>query len=273
MKETELPCSPFPPESRSSLSQAHTESVLRDPSEETTSPSEDTSCLHQSIFQVNRQRMAKKVRFYRNGDRFYAGLLFAVSKGRYPTLDSLMADLTASPMCDRRVLPKGVRYIFTLDGTRRITSVGQLEQGCSYVCSSTPTFRRTEYPTSSFPSWNLNQGSVFHLTSGHLSSRSTRSAAFIPPSTQAPMTSSPEPETDGDRKFVHPRLVSVIQKGRKPRKCYRLLLNRRTAHSLHQVLADVTKLVKPDFGSIRKMYSISGKQVRRPTTPIAPLCT
>lgn len=265
MKGTEVSCSPLPPESRSYLSHAQSESVLRDPNEQMTSLPEDINPLHQSIFHVTRERMAKKVRFYRNGDRFYAGLLFAVSKGRYPTLDSLMADLTASPMCDRRILSKGVRYIFTLDGTRRITSVGQLEEDCGYVCSSTPTFRRTDYPKSSFPSWNLNQRSVFHLTSGHLSSRSTRSAAFIPPSTQAPMTSSAEPEADGDRKFVHPRLVSVIQRGRKPRKCYRLLLNRRTAHSLNQVLADVTKLVKPDFGSVRKMYSISGKQVRRRT--------
>jgi len=82
------------------------------------------------------------VQFYRNGDRFFGGLTYAVSRDRYRTLDSLMSDLTDSPLGDKAVLPKGVRHIFSLDGSIKVTSVDQLVDGMCYVCASTPVYRK-----------------------------------------------------------------------------------------------------------------------------------
>ena len=75
---------------------------------------------------------AKKMRFYRNGDAFFDGLHFAVGD-RFRTFESLMTALTNSvQLGDNRVLPKGVRYIFAMDG-RKITSLDELQDGGSQV--------------------------------------------------------------------------------------------------------------------------------------------
>jgi len=86
-----------------------------------------------------------QVQFYRNGDRFFSGLTYAVSRDRYRTMDSLMSDLTDSPLVDKAVLPKGVRHVFSLDGSVKVTSVEQLVDGMCYVCSSTPVYRKVGY--------------------------------------------------------------------------------------------------------------------------------
>lgn len=222
-------------------------------------PSSTATATHESIFQVTSERKAKRVRFYRNGDRFYAGLIFAVSQDRYRNIDSLMADLTASPVCDRRILPQGIRHIFSLDGTRKISSISQLEEGQEYVCSSTPNFRRTDYPRNGFAFWNMNRGSVFHLSGGSLSSRLAESPVSGVDDGVGPGAT--VTAAAAERDFVRPRIVTIVRNGGRPRKCFRLLLNRKTAHSLQQVLADITEMIKLDNGNVRKVFAISGKQV------------
>jgi len=87
-----------------------------------------------------------QVRLYRNGDTHFAGMTYPVSSEHHRTLDSLLEDLTqSSTLCDRTVLPHGVRFLFALDNGRRITSLDQLEDGASYVCSSRPLYRRLHY--------------------------------------------------------------------------------------------------------------------------------
>jgi len=87
-----------------------------------------------------------QVRLYRNGDAHFAGMSYPVSSEHHRTLDSLLEDLTHSAtLCDRTVLPQGVRFLFALDNGRRITTLDQLEDGASYVCSSRPLYRRLQY--------------------------------------------------------------------------------------------------------------------------------
>ena len=93
------------------------------------------------VRQVAAEKRARKVRFYRNGDRFFSGMIYAVPQEKFRTLDTLMAELTDSPICDRSVLPKGVRYIFAMDGTK-IAALDQLIDTESYVCSSTHNFHK-----------------------------------------------------------------------------------------------------------------------------------
>lgn len=74
------------------------------------------------------EKKAKKVRFYRNGDRYFKGIVYAVANDRFRTFDSLLADLTRS-LSDHINLPQGVRFIFTIDGVHKITSLDELEEG------------------------------------------------------------------------------------------------------------------------------------------------
>lgn len=74
------------------------------------------------------EKKAKKVRFYRNGDRYFKGIVYAVANDRFRTFDSLLADLTRS-LSDHINLPQGVRFIFTIDGMRKITTLDELEEG------------------------------------------------------------------------------------------------------------------------------------------------
>ena len=80
---------------------------------------------------------ARVVKFYKNGDLHLKPFEFRFKPTRDATdLDALCRHLT------KRIpsLPKGVRYIFTLDGTM-ITDVEGVRDGGSYVCSSDADFK------------------------------------------------------------------------------------------------------------------------------------
>lgn len=117
-----------------------------------------------SLFKMAGDKRARKVRFYRNGDRFFKGMVFAVSPHRFRTFESLLAALTSSPLCNSKVMPSGVRCIFTLKGTR-VESLDELQQGRSYVCSSTDVFRCLDYCSNQDPVWNAHV--LSHNQSNH----------------------------------------------------------------------------------------------------------
>lgn len=77
---------------------------------------------------LTEEKRAKKVRFYRNGDRYFNGIVYAISTDRFRTFDALLADLTRS-LSDNVNLPQGVRTIYTLDGTKKISAIDQLAEG------------------------------------------------------------------------------------------------------------------------------------------------
>uniref|UniRef100_A0A803T3W1 Doublecortin domain-containing protein n=1 Tax=Anolis carolinensis TaxID=28377 RepID=A0A803T3W1_ANOCA len=77
---------------------------------------------------LSNEKKAKKVRFYRNGDRYFKGIVYAVSGDRFRSFDALLADLTRS-LSDNINLPQGVRYIYSIDGNRKIGSMDELEEG------------------------------------------------------------------------------------------------------------------------------------------------
>jgi len=77
---------------------------------------------------LSNEKKAKKVRFYRNGDRYFKGIVYAVAMDRFRTFDALLADLTRS-LSDHINLPQGVRFIFSIDGVRKIAALDDLEEG------------------------------------------------------------------------------------------------------------------------------------------------
>ncbi|KAK0136204.1 Serine/threonine-protein kinase DCLK1 [Merluccius polli] len=196
---------------------------------------------------VAEEKRAKKVRFYRNGDRYFNGIVYAISADRFRTFDALLADLTRS-LSDNVNLPQGVRTIYTLDGVRKITTVDQLVEGDSYVCSSVEAYKKLDYSKNVNPNWSVN------VKASAASSRG-------PPSLGSAKTGGPEGREVKD--FIRPKLVTVVRSGVKPRKAVRILLNKKTAHLYEQVLTDITDAIKLDSGVVKKIYTLEGKQVRR----------
>lgn len=77
---------------------------------------------------LSSEKKAKKARFYRNGDRYFKGLVFAISSDRFRSFDALLIELTRS-LSDNVNLPQGVRTIYTIDGSRKVTSLDELLEG------------------------------------------------------------------------------------------------------------------------------------------------
>uniref|UniRef100_A0A3B3TEX5 Neuronal migration protein doublecortin-like n=1 Tax=Paramormyrops kingsleyae TaxID=1676925 RepID=A0A3B3TEX5_9TELE len=192
---------------------------------------------------LTNEKKAKKVRFYRNGDRYFKGIVYAVAIDRFRTFDALLADLTRS-LSDHINLPQGVRFIFTIDGTRKIMSMDELEEGESYVCASENYYKKVDYTRNVNPNWSVN-------VKASASQRGLQSLA----------SAKGVNEVKESKDFVRPKLVTVMRSGSKPRKVVRVLLNKKTAHSFEQVLTDITEAIKLESGVVKKIYTLDGKQV------------
>lgn len=186
------------------------------------------------------EKKAKKVRFYRNGDRYFKGIVYAVANDRFRTFDALLADLTRS-LADHINLPQGVRYIFTIDGSRKIISLNELEEGESYVCASENYYKTVDYTKNVNPNWSVN----VKASASQKNMLANRTAS----------------ESMENKDFVRPKLVTVMRSGVKPRKAVRVLLNKKTAHSFDQVLTDITEAIKLESGAVKRIYTLDGKQV------------
>ncbi|KAG8337206.1 Serine/threonine-protein kinase dclk1 [Homalodisca vitripennis] len=195
---------------------------------------------HVSDFAVQssplRGRKAKRIRFLCNGDKFYKGVVMAVTPERYRSFDSLLTDLTRA-LSDNVNLPSGVRMLFTMDG-RKISQLEELEDGKLYVCSGTgETFKRVEYSVSSSSITKVKPSrSLTRLSPCLNSARSTNNV-------------------------IRPRIIVVVRNGTRPRKVLRLLLNKRNAPSFDHALSTITDTAKLDTGAVRKVFTSSGVPV------------
>nr|CAB3236361.1 serine/threonine-protein kinase DCLK2 [Phallusia mammillata] len=212
-----------------------------------------------SLQRIADEKKAKKVRFYRNGDRFHQGLVYAISSARFRSFDFLLADLTHR-LADKANLPQGVRVVFSIDGAKKINSLQELEQGESYVCASNDVFKRIDYTRNVNPNWchNVRTGSSLSLRLRQQEKNGWNGDDLRNCVSHETLCRTFEKES---RDFIHPKLVTFVRSGVKPRKAVRMLLNKKTAHSLEQVMNDVTKAIKLDTGAVRKIYTIQGKQV------------
>ncbi|KAJ8280128.1 hypothetical protein GJAV_G00050840 [Gymnothorax javanicus] len=158
---------------------------------------------------------------------------------------SLYRTRTLQALSSEKRAKKGVRIIYTIDGSRKITALDQLVEGESYVCGSIEAFKRLDYTKNVNPNWSVNVKTL---------------AAARGPSSLATAKASP-PESRESRDFIRPKLVTIIRSGVKPRKAVRILLNKKTAHSFEQVLTDITDAIKLDSGVVKRLYTVDGKQV------------
>lgn len=190
------------------------------------------------------EKKAKKIRFYRNGDRYFKGIVYAISQERFRSLEALLADLTRC-LSDNVNLPQGVRTIYSIDGVTKITNMDQLVEGESYVCASIEPYKKLDYTKNVNPNWSV----------GARTAASTRD----PSSLGSAKAGSPESRENKD--FIKPKLVTIIRSGVKPRKAIRILLNKKTAHTFEQVMTDVTDAIKLDSGVVKRLYTVDGKMV------------
>uniref|UniRef100_A0A3Q2EF16 Serine/threonine-protein kinase DCLK2 n=1 Tax=Cyprinodon variegatus TaxID=28743 RepID=A0A3Q2EF16_CYPVA len=208
------------------------------------SPAHSAHCSFyrtRTLQSLTSEKKARKVRFYRNGDKYFKGLVYAVSNDRFRSFDALLMELTRS-LTDNVHLPQGVRSLYTVDGGRKITSLDELVEGESYVCASNEPFRRVDYTKNINPNWSVGSKTG---TSRSLTSLNQLKGELLRES----------------KEFIKPKLVTVIRSGVRPRKAVRILLNKKTAHSFEQVLTDITDAIKLDSGAVRRLYTLEGKQI------------
>ncbi|NWW24295.1 RP1 protein, partial [Falcunculus frontatus] len=92
--------------------------------------SESEQSLSTRHFNVTEPVVAKRICFYKSGDPQFNGIKMVVNSRSYKTFDSLLDSLSK-----RVPLPFGVRNISTPRGRHSITSLEDLEDGKSYICS------------------------------------------------------------------------------------------------------------------------------------------
>ncbi|XP_061566303.1 serine/threonine-protein kinase DCLK2-like [Cololabis saira] len=233
------------------------------------SPAHSTNCSYyrtRTLQALTSEKRAKKVRFFRNGDRYFKGLVYAVSSDRFRSYDALLMELTRS-LADNQHLPQGVRTIYTTDGNRKITSMDELVEGESYVCASNEPYRKVDYTKISTPSWKPGAGAGgASASAGGGAARAPTASAGVSTGGNADRGVESREAREGregrdSKDFIKPKLVTVIRSGVKPRKAVRILLNKKTAHSFQQVLADITEAIKLDSGAVKRIYTLDGKQL------------
>ncbi|XP_010830865.1 PREDICTED: neuronal migration protein doublecortin-like [Bison bison bison] len=218
---------------------------------------------------LSNEKKAKKVRFYRNGDRYFKGIVYAVSSDRFRSFDALLADLTRS-LSDNINLPQGVRYIYTIDGSRKIGSMDELEEDTE--SSKGTILDQSQVIDVSFPTvpWLHEKGlreAVQNVAIYVEYTKNVNPNWSVNVKTSANMkapqslASSNSAQARENKDFVRPKLVTIIRSGVKPRKAVRVLLNKKTAHSFEQVLTDITEAIKLETGVVKKLYTLDGKQV------------
>ncbi|TDG99518.1 hypothetical protein EPR50_G00194510 [Perca flavescens] len=144
------------------------------------------------------------------------------------------------------------------------SKLSSLCSGECYVCASNEPYRKVDYSKISVPSWKPGAGA---RAGAATSSRPATASTGVSASTVAASSSKDRPEGREGREgreskdFIKPKLVTVIRSGVKPRKAVRILLNKKTAHSFDQVLADITEAIKLDSGAVKRLYTLDGKQL------------
>lgn len=129
----------------------------------------------------------------------------------------------------------------------QISNLDEIEDNVDYVvlCNK-ETFKKIEYSPTSI----LN-----------ISKTTNRFSGLIRPASPQVNGSSPNGisnKSSSESLCVHPRIVTLIRNGTKPRKVLRLLLNKRNSPSFDHVLTAITQCVKLDSGCVRKVFTLGG---------------
>ncbi|CAH1155979.1 unnamed protein product [Phaedon cochleariae] len=184
---------------------------------------------------------ARRVLFYKNGDPFFPGIEFRFKPGRdIVNLESLLDKLSL-----RMDLPRGARYIFSMDGDRKYR-LDELEDGASYVVSSYKAFKAASYG---------KKNGIWYAAPGGgqgWSKATSRKASIAEVEAPPPGAGSPVKPTSG-------RVIRIVNNVDHTVQC-RVLLNLRTSQPFEEVLEDLGQVLK--MNGAKRMYTVSGQEVR-----------
>ncbi|XP_058127196.1 echinoderm microtubule-associated protein-like CG42247 [Anopheles ziemanni] len=185
---------------------------------------------------------ARRVLFYRNGDPFFPGVEFRFKPGRdICTLEALLDKISA-----RMDLPRGARYIFSMDGDRKY-SLDELEDGSSYVVSSFKVFKPASYG---------KKNGVWYASPGNQGWGSAVGPGRIG---RKPSVTEVDNMPSGSLKPSAGRVIRIINSHDHSVQC-RVLLNLRTSQPFEEVLEDLGQVLK--MIGAKKMYTSNGQEVR-----------
>jgi hypothetical protein len=91
----------------------------------------------------------RRIKFFKNGDRYYTGKMVMLTPNRYASFRDLMRDLSKSVD-----LPYGVRKIYTPRHGHELHELDELVDGNSYVCGSFEPFKAAKYGEWTDKPWN-----------------------------------------------------------------------------------------------------------------------
>ncbi|XP_031557992.1 serine/threonine-protein kinase DCLK2-like [Actinia tenebrosa] len=225
-----------------------------------------TAVRHTSKYSTNEQDMKKDskiVTFYKNGDIYFSGYVVTITPRRYRSFEVLLSELSRITN-----LPQGVRYLLDRESGTRIEAIEQLQDGKAYVCASNSKLKRLDYGKKSgvLPQWgSKNKIELPALTNPPKVQGNQTSSRYVPLAhTRHAGTREHKQEATRNYQRVSykARNVTVIRNGHKPRMSTRVLLSKRTAHSVNQFLDMVNdSLGVTGASNVRKIYTSRGKQV------------
>ncbi|XP_042188735.1 retinitis pigmentosa 1-like 1 protein [Callorhinchus milii] len=176
---------------------------------------------------------AKKITFYRSGHPQQSGVKMAVNKRVFKTFDALLDDLS-----QRVSLPFCVRTVTTPRGVHSISTLEQLEDGGSYLCSDKKSIKQA----------NAN------------------AAVRKPASQQGPRPTSARRRAilmarqDEDHSHhIHkgPKKITMIKNGDADIH-HSIILNKRNAQNFRNFLDEISELMQYN---VRKLYTVEGRKI------------
>ncbi|XP_076041136.1 doublecortin-domain-containing echinoderm-microtubule-associated protein isoform X3 [Oratosquilla oratoria] len=197
---------------------------------------------------------ARKVRIYRNGDRYFPGVEFTFKPGR----DVVNMEALCDKITDRIGLARGARYIFGLDGRRRYR-IEELEDGHSYVASSDRKFVNLAYGKQR-PDWN-SPSVVPDRSNGVRSRPSSPIVRELPNGSGGGKKSSADSNKSGNSKpgSREGRTIKIINNLDHSQE-RSVLVNMKTIQSWEDVVADLGQVLKMK-GTLH-MYTAWGQEVK-----------
>ncbi|XP_076315888.1 echinoderm microtubule-associated protein-like CG42247 [Tachypleus tridentatus] len=199
-------------------------------------------------------RKARMITFFKNGDPFHSGTKVSIIPGKdFKSLGNLCDYLT-----QRTKIPNGARFIFNLQG-KRVSSLGELEDGQSYVMSGSKNFQELAY------------GQATRMKTAHVAFRPKAAPLrqddlmLLRPVSQggarkrkgsgAPSGSkSLAPSLPGSREG---RVITVVNKKDQTMR-NRVLLNMKTLQPFEEVLGDLGQAIK--MKQTKRMFTLWGQE-------------
>ena len=147
----------------------------------------------------------------------------------------------------------------------QISNLDEFEDGQNYVClCNNENFKKIEYSSQPLSQVGSTKTSnrlskvirpLSPLKNGSSTSNGTNGSGSTTNSTNGYSL------TNALESIVHPRIVTLIRNGTKPRRIHRLLLNKRNSPSYEHILQAITQCVKLDTGCVRKVFTMAGQPV------------